>query len=59
MDNALYKNQLQKRDVRIVSIKEPVDDSPADQMMENVIESMDAFHSANLSPRTSAVVSTR
>ena len=49
VDNALYKNRLQKRGVRIVSIKEPVDDSPAGQMMENVIESMDAFYSANLS----------
>ena len=49
MDNALYKNRLQRRGVRIVSIKEPVDDSPAGQMMENMIESMDAFYSANLS----------
>ena len=48
-DNAIYKSRLQKRGVRIVSIKEPIDDSPAGQMMENMIESMDAFYSANLS----------
>ena len=48
-DNAVYKNRLQKHGVRIISIKEPIDDSPAGQMMENMIESMDAFYSANLS----------
>ena len=48
-DNAIYKSRLQRRGVRIVSIKEPIDDSPAGQMMENMIESMDAFYSANLS----------
>ena len=49
LDNALYKSRLQKRSVRIISIKEPIDNSPAGQMMENMIESMDAFYSANLS----------
>ena len=49
LDNALYKNRLRKRGVRIISIKEPIDNSPAGQMMENMIESMDAFYSANLS----------
>ena len=49
LDKALYKSRLQKRSVRIISIKEPIDNSPAGQMMENMIESMDAFYSANLS----------
>ena len=49
LDNALYKNRLRKRGVQIISIKEPIDNSPAGQMMENMIESMDAFYSANLS----------
>ena len=48
-DNAIYKNRLKRRGVRIISIKEPIDDSPAGQMMEDMIESMDAFYSANLS----------
>jgi DNA invertase Pin-like site-specific DNA recombinase len=48
-DNTIYKNRLQRRGIRIISIKEPIDDSPAGQMMENMIESMDAFYSANLS----------
>ena len=49
LDNALYKSRLQSGSVRIISIKEPIDNSPAGQMMENMIESMDAFYSANLS----------
>ena len=49
VDNAIYKNRLKKQGVRIISIKEPVDDSPAGQLMEGVIEGMDAFYSANLS----------
>ena len=49
VDNAIYKNRLKKRGVRIVSIKEPTDDSPAGQFMEGVIEEVDAFYSANLS----------
>lgn len=49
VDNAIYKTRLKKRGVRIVSIKEPTDDSPAGQFMESVIEDVDAFYSANLS----------
>ena len=49
LDNALYKNRLRKRGVRIISIKEAIDNSPAGQMMETMIEGMDAFYSANLS----------
>lgn len=49
VDNAIYKNRLKKRGVRIISIKEPTDDSPAGQFMESVIEDVDAFYSANLS----------
>ena len=49
VDNAIYKNRLKKRGVRIISIKEPTDDSPAGQFMEGVIEEVDAFYSANLS----------
>ena len=48
-DNAVYKNRLKRHGVRLVSIKEPVDTGPAGEMMEGIIESMDAFYSANLS----------
>ena len=49
VDNAIYKARLKKRGIRIISIKEPTDDSPASQFMESVIEDVDAFYSANLS----------
>ena len=47
-DNPFYKSRLKKRGVRIVSISEPTDDSPAGQFMEGMIEEVDAFYSANL-----------
>ena len=49
LDNAVYKHALKKRGLRVVSVKEPTDDSPQGQLMERVIEGMDAFYSANLS----------
>ena len=49
VDNAIYKGRLKKRGIRIISIKEPTDDSPAGQFMESIIEDVDAFYSANLS----------
>ena len=48
VDNPIYKTRLKKRGVRIVSINEPTDDSPAGQFMEGIIEEVDAFYSANL-----------
>ena len=48
LDNQIYKSQLKRRGVRIVSINEPTDDSPAGQFMEGIIEEVDAFYSANL-----------
>ena len=49
LDNAVYKHILKKRGLRVVSVKEPTDDSPQGQLMERIIEGMDAFYSANLS----------
>ena len=49
MDNAIYKHRLKKLGVRVVSVKEPTEDNPAGQLMEDIIEGMDAFYSANLS----------
>ena len=48
VDNPIYKSRLKRRGVRIVSINEPTDDSPAGQFMEGIIEEVDAFYSANL-----------
>lgn len=48
-DSVVYKSLLRKAGVQVVSINEPVDDTPAGQMFEAIIEAMDEFYSANLS----------
>ncbi len=49
VDSAVYKNRLKKRGVRIISIQEKTDDTPAGRLMENIIEDIDEFYSDNLS----------
>ena len=48
LDNALYKSRLLKNGVRVVSINEPNDGTPTGDLLEGIIESVDAFYSANL-----------
>jgi site-specific DNA recombinase len=48
----LYKAMLRKHGVKVVSINEPIDDSPAGRMLEGMIEVVDEFYSANLSVDT-------
>ncbi len=43
-----YKHMLKKSGVDVISINEPVDDSPAGQMLSGIIEVVDEFYSANL-----------
>jgi DNA invertase Pin-like site-specific DNA recombinase len=45
IESAYYKQMLKKRGIRVVSINEPTDDSPAGRLMEGVIEAIDGFHS--------------
>jgi DNA invertase Pin-like site-specific DNA recombinase len=47
-DSIIYKSLLKKRGIQIVSINEPVDDSPAGALFERMIEVIDEFYSANL-----------
>ena len=47
-DSILYKSLLRKHNVQVVSISEPVDESPAGRLLEGVIEVVDEFYSANL-----------
>lgn len=47
-DSILYKSLLRKHNVQVVSISEPVDESPAGRLLEEVIEVVDEFYSANL-----------
>lgn len=51
-DSILYKAMLRKHGVHIVSINEPIDDSPSGRMLEGMIEVVDEFYSANLSTDT-------
>lgn len=47
-DGVLYKRMLERNRVRVVSLNEPVDDSPAGRMLEAILESVDEFYSQNL-----------
>ena len=47
-DSILYKSLLRKQGVQVVSLSEPVDESPAGRLLEGVIEVIDEFYSANL-----------
>ena len=47
-DSIIYKGLLRKHGVQVISINEPLDDSPTGRMMEGIIEVLDEFYSANL-----------
>ena len=47
-DSVIYKQLLAKHGVRLISLNEPVDDTPAGKMMEGIFEVLDEFYSANL-----------
>ncbi len=51
-DSVLYKRLLEKHGIRVVSLNEPVDDSPAGKMLEGMLEVIDEFYSANLAADT-------
>ena len=43
-----YKKLLRSKGIGVISINEPVDESPTGRLIEGVIESIDEFYSANL-----------
>ena len=47
-DSITYKTLLRNKGIQVISINEPVDDSPTGRLLEGVIESIDEFYSANL-----------
>jgi|GEM_PF-86738 len=47
-DSILYKSLLRKHGVQVVSVSEPIDNSPTGQMLEGIIEVLDEFYSKNL-----------
>ena len=50
--SVLYKSRLARFGVRVVSICEPIDESPAGRMLEGFLESVDEFYSHSLSQDT-------
>lgn len=48
-DSAMYKNILKKHNVKVISIKENISDSPEGIILESVLEGMAEYYSANLS----------
>jgi len=51
-DSILYKSMLKKRGIEVISISEPIDDTPQGQLMEGMIEVIDEFYSAVLAQET-------
>ncbi len=47
-DSIIHKSLLRKQGIEVISINEPVENSPSGHMMEGIIEVMDEFYSANL-----------
>ena len=48
VDSITYKTLLKSKGIKVISINEPLDDSPSGQLLEGVIESIDEFYSASL-----------
>jgi len=51
-DSIIYKAMLKKQGIEIISISEPIDNSPQGQLMEGMIEVLDEFYSAVLAQET-------
>ncbi len=48
MDSIVYKKLLKDRGIRVISINEPLDDTPTGHLTEGMIESIDQFYSENM-----------
>jgi len=47
-DSIVYKSLLRKQGIQVISINEPIEDSPTGRLMEGIIEVIDEFYSSNL-----------
>ena len=47
-DSITCKTLLRNKGIEVISINEPLDDSPSGHLLEEVIETIDEFYSANL-----------
>ena len=48
-DAAFYRSKLKEKGMRLVSVLEPLDDSPESIIMEGLLDSLNEYYSANLS----------
>ena len=48
-DSIIYKSLLRKQGIQVMSINEPLEDTPSGRLLEGIIEVIDEFYSANLS----------
>lgn len=51
-DHVVYKINLRRNGVKVISVTERFDDSPEGHMMESMIETMSAYYSQDLSRKT-------
>lgn len=47
-DSAIYKKRLREIGIKVVSVTQPIDDSPEGRILESLIEAMDEYYSENL-----------
>jgi site-specific DNA recombinase len=47
-DSIIYKSLLRKQGILVISINEPLEDTPSGRLLEGIIEVLDEFYSANL-----------
>ena len=51
-DAALYRAKLKENDMKLISVLEPMDDTPESIIVEGLLESLNEYYSANLSRET-------
>lgn len=47
-DSIIYKSLLRKQGIQVISINEPLEDTPSGRPLEGIIEVIDEFYSSNL-----------
>ena len=48
LDSITYKKLLRDRGIKVISINEPLEDTPSGHLLEGIIETVDEFYSENL-----------
>lgn len=48
-DSAIYKKKLKDNNIKLISVLEPLDDSPESVILESLLEGMSEYYSRNLS----------